>query len=372
MKILHVIHPVVEGGGEHLLDILLQESLSDETSAHSILSLSSNDYLRKSCESKGLEYLSNDMFSSKYQYSKLDLFIRTPLILAASLLRVWQGKYEVVHCHSFPNQWFVLFMKVVSSKSVFGFTKHIQGNQSAFSAFIWRLIIKKHDFFTFVSSSCAKPIFRDRVVFDNVKIIHNPVPRYFFSQEKSSTECSLNRPIAACVVARVTHGKGHLELLDYLEASKDIWCGRLKIHIAGDGELLEPLVRAVSQKNLKNDVIIYGKITQNEVFSLMRSSDFAIHNSSNDGFSLACAQYIVTSTPVLFRAYGPTHEVVLECGEPFNCLTSFQNGLKGMLEHSSEYLDDCVRQSDRFKPNFIYQEYLLLYRDSLKHKGQLL
>ena len=371
MKILHVIHPVVEGGGEHLLDILLQESLNDNNSEHSILSLSSNDYLRESCESKGLECLSSDFFVSKYQYSKLDLFIRTPLILAASLFRIWQGKYDIVHCHSFPNQWFVLLMRVVSPKTAFGFTKHIQGNQSAFSAFLWRYIIKSHDFFTFVSSSSAKPIFRAKDLFDNVKIIHNPVPRNFYREEKISTEHRPNTWMSACVVARVTHGKGHLELLDYLDASKDIWCGRLKIHIAGDGELLESLVRAVSEKKLQDDVIIYGKISQNEVLTLMRSSDFAIHNSSNDGFSLACAQYIVTRTPVLFREYGPTHEVVLDCGPCFDNLASFQNGLMSMLNDTSEYLEHCVRQSDRFKPNFIYQEYLLLYRDSLKHKDRL-
>ena len=139
-----------------------------------------------------------------------------------------------------------------------------------------------------------------------------------------------------------------------------------KLHIIGDGEEMSNISNLVKELGLSNKVILHGRKTQEEIYSIMDNVNLFIHPSREDCFGLVVLEAMENGLPVLLSKYtGCKKDLVYEgingfVYDPLNIKES--KGIINKLINNPELLMKMGEQSkiiaEKYSLPLVAKEYI--------------
>ena len=291
MKILHVINSLNTGGAEKLLlDTIPLFNLRGVEVDLLVIDGKDYPYLNKLKENKNTKVLS---LNSKNIYSPLNIFKIIPYL----------SKYEIIHVHLFPAQYWVALAKVFSLSTVkLVFTEHSTSNRrikSFFFKFIDRLIYSFYDKVVCITEE-VRLVLKRHIKSESNKfvIIANGVDLKLIYDSLVSDRASLSADIAngdklLIQVAGFRIEKDQktvIKSLKYLPS-------HVKVLFVGDGVFRTECEKLVKELGLQSRVFFVGIRT--DVPSLLKMADISVVSSHWEGMPLSVIEGMATKIPVV-------------------------------------------------------------------------
>lgn len=128
-------------------------------------------------------------------------------------------------------------------------------------------------------------------------------------------------------VGRVEERKGIIELIQIVKNLKQTKELDFVLHIVGDGELLETLLKQINDLPIKNNIIFHGVISsKKKLMELYHQADAFIFTTHDEGFPRVLYEAMASALPIF---------------------TTFVGGIPGQMEHLHNCIEIPVRNADR-------------------------
>lgn len=283
MRVLHIINSLELGGAEVLLCDLVP-CLRERGVKVSVALLSRFDTRLE----RALQKLPD---CEVYGVSRR---VRSPAQIPwlAKLLR----RFDVVHSHLFPSQYWVAAAAALGRSRAKLVTTEDNPDNCRRGKRVWqwpdRWMYTRYDSIVCNSQATAEvleawvPAVRQRTT-----VIPNGIVfQRFMGVEK---ECRSGRDFPLAIfVARLVPQKDHMTLLRAL-----LRVPQLHLQLVGDGRLRRKLQDFVANAGLKDRVEFMGQ--RDDVPTLLRNADFYVHSTHSDGFGVAVVEAMATGLPVI-------------------------------------------------------------------------
>ncbi|AZB33866.1 glycosyltransferase [Chryseobacterium bernardetii] len=210
-------------------------------------------------------------------------------------------KYDVVHVHLFPAQYFAVLAKVLSfSKIKLIFTEHntenTRLNNPRFRQ-IEKVIYKYYQKIVCITPE-VKKVLRTKLAIEDKKLI---VVQNGININNIKVSSVADRKLLGfsrkdkllIMVAGFRLQKDQDTVIKTLKELPDEY----KLLLVGDGERRVILENLINELNLKDRVILLG--VRSDVYSLLKMCDIAILSSHWEGFGLAAAEAMACGIPAL-------------------------------------------------------------------------
>lgn len=201
-------------------------------------------------------------------------------------------KYDLVHVHLFPAQYFAVLAKVLSGCKVkLIFTEHSTGNRRLNNPRYQKIekwIYKYYNSVIAITDE-VKEVLIEKIEIPNEKIltIENGINISKIQLAKASNRRNFGyttEDIILIMVAGMRLEKDHDTVLKSLLRLPD----KYKLILVGDGVRRKQLENLVFTFELENRVLFLG--VRNDVYSLIKMADVAILSSHWEGFGLAAVE----------------------------------------------------------------------------------
>lgn len=120
-----------------------------------------------------------------------------------------------------------------------------------------------------------------------------------------------DEPLRVLFLGAIGHRKGIFDLLDVLRQHRDMFDGRLVLHVGGNGET-QRLQAFISEHRLESMVRFDGWVSGEKKHELLSTSDVYILPSYNEGLPLSILEAMNYQLPVISTPVGGTAEAVQE------------------------------------------------------------
>ncbi|MCC6691658.1 MAG: glycosyltransferase [Bacteroidia bacterium] len=137
-------------------------------------------------------------------------------------------------------------------------------------------------------------------------------------------------------------------------------CSKIIIlNMIGDGEKLE----YIKKMKLNFTINYLGNSTKQKVAVTLQKSDFFLHASSIETFSLVTAEALATGTPVICSNVGALPELVNETSGVLteNTIEAWENAIKKALKNKFDYKSISANYGEKFKSESIGNLYSGIY-----------
>jgi sugar transferase (PEP-CTERM/EpsH1 system associated) len=125
---------------------------------------------------------------------------------------------------------------------------------------------------------------------------------------RASLAIPADSPVAG-IVARLTPAKDHVNLFDAFARVRGAH-PRACLVVVGDGELREPLRRAVEERGLAEAVIFAGR--RDDVAAVLSAFDVFVLSSATEGLAVTLLEAMAAGLPVVATRVGGNTEVVVD------------------------------------------------------------
>jgi len=152
-----------------------------------------------------------------------------------------------------------------------------------------------------------------------------------------------------------------------------------KLHIVGDGEKMDEVKVLIKNLNLSEKVILHGRKTQEEIYSLMSKVHFFIHPSREDCFGLVVLEAMENGLPILVSKYtGCKKDLVLNgingfIYDPIN-IDDSKMTIEQLIDDAS-LLDEMGKQSkliaERYTLPKVAIEYINAINSVISYKNKM-
>jgi glycosyltransferase involved in cell wall biosynthesis len=154
---------------------------------------------------------------------------------------------------------------------------------------------------------------------EKIRVVHDGVdPSRARSGDRQRGRQSLgidDTSVLLLTVATLTDHKGHRYLIEAMRAVVDKSQQRVKLALAGDGELREELARLVSQINLDEHVTFLG--FRRDVPDLLKGADLFVLPSHMEGLCSTLIDVMIARMPIITTTAGGIPDLVGRLhGEP--------------------------------------------------------
>lgn len=291
MKILQIIDSLSTGGAEKLIletiPLLKQKGIKVD-----LLVLNGNEY-------PYMKQLKELNCCTIYSMGNGSLF--NPLLILKII--PYLKKYDLVHVHLFPAQYWTVFAKIISfSKVKLIFTEHNTTNNRMQNAFFSKLDKIIYRFYEKVI--CITPEVKEVLVnhtnlnLERFIVIENGVNLNSIFQvgeiEKSSISNKIlnsDRLLIQVAGFRVQKDqKTVIRAMQYLDSN-------VKLLLVGDGALRNESEKLVNELGLQERIFFLGVRT--DVPSLLKTADISVVSSHWEGFGLAAVEGMAVTKPVI-------------------------------------------------------------------------
>lgn len=224
-----------------------------------------------------------------------------------NIFLVWQffkiRKYDVVHTHLFPAQYWVAFALIFQGRRL----KLITTEHSTFNRrrnhFIFKCIDKfiysRYDKVICISDGVYNELNRWLSIKDKSKVIFNGIPVRNFVDSKAlgKKELGLNDDEKILLmVGRFSPEKDHVTLLNALNLLK-LSGKNYQLLLIGRGPLESKIRQLVSDLKLESNVHFLG--FRDDIPEIIKSIDLSILSSHWEGFGLFAIESMACGVPVL-------------------------------------------------------------------------
>lgn len=356
MKILHIIDGLCTGGAERLV-VETIPIMKKKGALVDVLLLNGNitPFYNELAETRSCNIYS----LGKSYYNPFYIFKIIPFL----------KRYDVVHVHLFPAQYFTVLAKVLSfSKTKLVFTEHNTENTRLNNPkFKW---IEKWIYKYYKKIICITPEVKNNlkekltledeklVVIQNGVNISNIEVSLIADRNKFGLSGSDKLLI---MVAGFRMQKDQDTVIKTLKELPQEY----KLLLVGDGERRKDLVNLINQLNLQERVLVLGN--RPDVYSLLKMADIAILSSHWEGFGLAAVEAMACGTPVIASNVHGLAQVVDSGGLLFEKGNVEDLKLKILKLNNNIYYKEVsergISKSKQFEIGIMVEKILNLYTE---------
>lgn len=355
MRVLHIINSLVTGGAEKMLCEILP--ILNNSIVADLLLLDGGKYpFYKDIEAINCCKIMNLPNSNIYN----------PFFIIRII--PYLKRYDVVHVHLFPSQYFVVFAKVLSFSNVkLVFTEHSTSNRRMEKK--WLRPLEKMIYYFYHKIICISNGVKSELLekyelpASKLVVVENGI-----NIDKINGELIGNRiafgysknDIVLIMVASFKPAKDHLTVLEALAGLPE----RYKLLLVGDGADKNRIIDLSIKMGLRNRIQFAGIRT--DVYPLLKMADIAILSSHWEGFGIAAAEAMACGTPVIASDVEGLSQVVAGGGILFEKGNSVDLVNKVLsLETDSYYCNikqSGILKSAKYDITELVSKYLLVYR----------
>lgn len=302
MKILYVITGLGQGGAERVVCDLADKMYE------------------KGNEVK-IAYLTGSILT-KPIYSEIELIkinLNNLLLLPISFIKLSKiiRKFEpdVIHSHMVHANILTRLVRIKTPIKKLICTAHSNNEGGKFRMLAYRLTNNLADLTTNVSKQAVQAFIEKKAV-NNADMItvYNGIDlsNFFYKKEaRNKIFSELNISLDSyCILAvgRFSEQKDYPNLLKAFKFLKLRNSTKIKLVIAGDGELRSRIESMILELDLKDEVILLGR--RQDIAELMSAADLFVLSSMCEGFGLVVAEAMACQTMVIATDCGGVAEVL--------------------------------------------------------------
>jgi glycosyltransferase involved in cell wall biosynthesis len=356
MKILHITNTFSEGGVDTLLLNLLPNLKSLGVDVE-LLVLNKNEIaLVSKLRECGITV-------------HLGRFANIRAIRNIGFIRKYLQKYDLVHAHLFPIQYFVVLASLfLKKKAILITTEHGCTNKRRKYGLlrnIERFIYRRYSKVVCVSNASQKNL-EDWVGIQNTYMIYNGINLQKIQQAKPYYKKELNIPEDSKVVimvARFFNQKDHKTVI------KAVTLLDQKIHVlfCGSGEDgINECCHFAHTLGVDRRIHFLGNRV--DIPQLLKSSDIAVLSSFYEGFSISLLEYMAAGLPVIGTDVDGTHELLQNHGILFpigdyECLAKEITKLSEDKKYYDEITEKCHNRVKDFNEDVMANNHEKLYQE---------
>jgi len=210
-------------------------------------------------------------------------------------------KYDLIHVHLFPAQYFAVFAKLLSfSNTKMLFTEHNTGNTRLNNPIFWMLekcIYKHYNKIICITSEVYLSLHKKLGIdSEKVEVIENGINLSLIRQSYALERSDFGLNDFDRVLIMVAGFREQKDQDTVIKAMKSL-PENYKLLLVGDGIRKDQLQNLVVSLGLENRVLFLGIRT--DVNSLLKMSDIAVLSSHWEGFGLAAAEAMACGVPTI-------------------------------------------------------------------------
>lgn len=312
MNVLHVVNNLGSGGAEKLLEELIPLMNQEQSVNADILLLTNiNNVFDKSLIEKGVKV-------DVIKYNNL----LDPRNIFAIKKHISKNKYDIVHSHTFPSQYWVALSSIFLRNNNIKFitTEHSTHNKRR-DKFYFKLIEKyiysKYDVIVSITEKTRSNLINwidpkiksqeKYIVIENginLDTITNALP---YSRKELIREIDEDTKIV-CMVGRFSQAKDQPTLIKAIKKLPD----NIHLLLVGEGELLKYNLDLAKQLDIQNRVHFLG--FRKDIPSILKTVDVLVLSSYWEGLSLASIEALASGKPLVASKVNGLEEVVKGAG----------------------------------------------------------
>lgn len=366
MKVLQIINNLGSGGAEKLIsDFVPVMNKSENLNVDILLLTDEGNIYSDQLNEMGI---SIHTISLRNLYSPLNIYhIRKYIV---------EGKYDIVHAHIFPTNYWVSLasMTILRNKPKFVLTEHSTYNKRRsikYFRYIEKGIYSNYDKVICISEKTYENLIEwinpKTKFIEKYKVIQNGInlSRYNDStplkMKEINTLFDSNTKLVA-MVGRFSAAKDQetvIKAMTYLEDN-------VHLLLVGEGSLKNYNKELSKSLGLKNRVHFLGY--RNDVERILKTVDIIVMSSNWEGFGLAAVEGMASKKPVIATDIPGLRDIVNEGGLLFERKNSKDlSRLIRVLIDNSEYYDEIcksgLRKSKEYSLSNMINKYINIYND---------
>ncbi len=359
MKVLHVINSLNTGGAEKL--VLDTVPLYNEKSIKTDVLIFDGEkypFYNKLEQKKCCRIFS---LNTKQLYSPLLIFKIIPYL----------KKYDVVHVHLFPAQYWVVFAKLLSFSGVkLVFTEHSTSNRrlrSKWFSILDKYIYKGYDIIICISQEMEGIIRKHTAIEKNAfRVINNGID---LNSILTSNGIEVRKKLKSIkandkLVLQVAGFRKEKDQRTLIRAMK-LLPKNIKLLLVGDGETRQDCENLVEQLGLKARVLFLG--VRSDVPNLLKSADVIVLSSNYEGLSLSSIEGMAAGKPFIASSVPGLIEVVKGAGLLFEQgnekeLAQYILSLLNDVEYYNQIASQCFEKAQKYDIHKMVNKHIDLYK----------
>ena len=363
MKVLQVINSLNTGGAEKLLldsiPIFNKKGIEMD-----LFLLNGNEYpfLQELKKQEVCEVYTN---GNKSVYNPRHIF---------SIMK-FMSKYDVIHVHLFPSQYWVILAKIFSrSKTKLVFTEHCTTNRRMENYFFKKINKISYRFYDF-NISISKEILETYVNYTGLpysrfRLIPNGVNLEGIKQAEPISKNEINPNIKEkdkllIQVSGFREQKDQPTLIKSLTYLED----NVKLLLVGEGVTKDTCIELVKNLGLEDRVFFLGVRT--DVPRLLKSSNIVVLSTHYEGMSLACIEGMSSGRPFIASDVPGMSEIAEGAAILFEEENTEELSveIKKLLtdeRYYAEIVDKCQKRADNYDINTLVDANIEVYKEALK------
>lgn len=358
MKILHVINSLSTGGAERLLADLIPLQQKYGHLVDAVIFRGGDTPCRKLLDraTTGKVY---DFGVGMSVYSPLNVLRLIPFM----------RKYDVIHVHLFPAQYWVALAKLLSfSKARLVTTEHSVNNRRR-GSHVWKLFDRVvygcYSSIICCSDAVKTSLCRHVGAWNRICTVPNGVDIEKIFKAGPAQRKNFNIPedtFLLCQVARFIWPKDQDTIIRALAHLPE------NVHAVfiGDGERRKICEDLTSRMNLRNRVHFLG--VHENIPALVKMADVIICSSEFEGLSLASAEGLASGRPVVASDVPGLREIIGGVGLlfPFSDEIAFAGKIRELLDnpnYAQAVGTACLSRSSDFDITRMVKTYLQIYEN---------
>ena len=363
MRVLQVVNSMATGGAEKLLLETIPLYAEKEIKMD-VLVLDGKDYPFM-IKLKSLNCCEIHSLNLSSVYSPMAIFKIIPFL----------KKYDIVHIHLFPAQYWVVLAKIASfSKVKLVFTEHSTSNRriqnkvfGILDRFIYSYYVKIICITSQVKSVLKNHISLNEKVFE---VIENGVPIIKFKNAQALPKNDFFEGNDLKLIIQVSSfqepkdQKTVIESLQFLPEN-------VKLLLVGEGHLKYDSENLVEALKLKGRVNFLGQ--RMDVPNLLKTADIIVLSSKYEGLSLSSIEGMATGKPFIASDVPGLTDVIKDAGILFSKgnakeLSQRIQELLGNEDYYKSVAKKCENRAENYNIDKMINSHLKLYKRIYEHK----
>lgn len=295
---LHITYSLDEGGVDTLLFELLPLIQNQGVHIDVLVLSKGRDRLKHILEKKGIKVI-----VGKYR----NIYNPLNIIFIRSLIR----RYDIIHSHLFPAQYFLVFASMfLKKRPKLVTTEHCTTNgrrKILCLRPLEKFIYKRYDEIIGVSEQAADNLSKWIGLPKKIIAIPNGIQlsRIYDAEPYSKRDFKIkDSDVVLMMVARFFSQKDHVTVI---RAMKELGT-RCKLIFVGSGELMEQCQALSIELDLSKQIIFLGN--RNDVPSLIKMADIGILSTHFEGLPISVLEFMAAGKPVIGSDVDGVRELV--------------------------------------------------------------
>ena len=365
MKILHIINTLSIGGAERLVTEIACNINKKKNISCAVLILANSDS----------DIYIKELLSENVQvYTACSPSVYNPLLIFK--IRPYIKKYDIVHVHLFPAQYWVAFASLLVRKRLrpkLITTEHNTENRRRkipVFKFIDAFVYSKYQLVTCISQGTIDNLRSYLPKLKKIVLVNNGVNLSKFNRKLHKLPSSnVSKVFKLIMVAGFRPQKDQdtvIKSLVYLP-------NEIELYFVGDGERKKHCLELVTKLSLSKRIHFLG--LRGDIPQLLSSSDLAIISSHWEGFGLVAAEAMATGIPVIGSDVSGLREVIKGAGLLFKSEDAKELAEKVLLlynnkEDYNKVADKCYEKSKLYDVNNMFEALMELYKELYEKTNQ--